>query len=72
MSAEIARGCDYYCLLYLASDDDPFKYSKEQLASCEENLDFLSWLLDEVDEAASPHTWERAQQVRRLVPTNPL
>ena len=44
---------------------------RSSLGSCAENVDFLSWLLGEVDEAASPHTWERAQQVRRLVPTNP-
>ena len=63
LAAEVARRCEFYYGLYVASAAKVHEYSMAELSSYAETLEFVTLLLEEVTPAQA-HIWDRAQGVR--------
>lgn len=65
---EFCRRGDYYFSIWAAQPDDAFQFSKEDIESYEETLEWITFLTDA--DAEGP-VFQRGIELRRLVPTNP-
>ena len=69
MTEEWCRRSSHFFNIWLNQDDWEFRYTPEDLASYLEDLEWVSWLADEV--GLESDTWARAQELRRRLPVNP-
>lgn len=67
LALEWCRRCEHFFQIWVANDDPEYLYTQDDLASYQEDLEFVTWLCG-VD--AMSATWERAAKVRKLKPAN--
>lgn len=67
LALEWCRRCEHFPQIWVANDDPEYLYTQDDLASYQEDLEFVTWLCG-VD--AMSATWERAAKARKLKPAN--